>query len=181
MTALNADGRSPEPLHAYIAELKRLGKDAFREAYGDAFLMFDSGSVRGRGAMAATTLEPRPDDAGDEATAPTSFEVMPVRSRTGGSTVRVGRIDDCDLIISDQSVSSVHAIFERGDTGGLTLRDNGSKNGTFVDERLVAAPGRGEPHPLRARHSLRFGSLSAVFLDLDGFHEMARMFDHEIR
>lgn len=180
MTALKADGRSPEPLYAYIAELKRLGKNAFRESYGDAFLMLDSGTVRGRGAMAATTLEPRPDDA-DEATAPTSFEVMPVRSRTGDSVVRVGRIDDCDLIISDQSVSSVHAVFERSDTGALTLRDNGSKNGTFVDERLVAAPGRGDPQPLGARHALRFGSLSAVFLDLDGFHEMARMFDHEIR
>lgn len=174
---LKADGRSPEPLYAYTAELKRLGKEAFGEQYGDAFLLLDTGTVRGRSGMAATTLEPRPLDADDEPTAPTSFEVLPIRSRTGEAIIRVGRTDDCDVIINDQSVSSLHAIFERSSTGALTVKDNKSKNGTFVDERFVGGAGRGEAHPMGGRHSLRFGSLSAIFLDLEGFCEMARMFD----
>ena len=121
--------------------------------------------------MAATTLEPRPDDAGDdETTAPTSFEVMPVRFRDGASSARVGRAEECDIVINDQSVSSLHAVFERSSTGALTVKDSGSKNGTFVDERFVGGKGA-EAQNLGGRHALRFGSLSAIFLDLDGLVE----------
>lgn len=179
VTTLQADGRVPEPLFAYVQELKALGKQAFGERYGSAFLLLDTGTVRNRAGMAATTLEPRPFGADDETTAPTSFEVLPVRSRAGEDVVRVGRTDDCDVVIHDQSVSSLHAIFERSPTGALSLKDNGSKNGTFVDERFV---GKGsEAHPLGSRHSLRFGSLSVVFLDLDGFVEMAKLFDSDVK
>lgn len=173
MTALKADGRAPEPLHLYIEELRRLGKERFAEQYGTAFLLLDTAAVRARPGMASTTLEPRPEDA--EATAPTSFEVLVVRSRTGAAAVHVGRSEDCDVVISDQSVSSVHATFERSSTGALSLKDNASKNGTFVDERFVSS--NAEAHPITGRHSLRFGSLSAIFLDLDALCDMARLFE----
>ncbi len=176
MTALKADGRSPEPLHTYTAELKRLGREKFAAAYGTAFLLVDTAAVRSRALMAATTLEPRPPGADDETTAPTSFEVFALRSQSGDAAVRVGRGEDCDVVINDQSVSSLHAIFERSSTGALSLRDCGSKNGTFVDERFVGGD-RAEAESLGERHSLRFGSLSTVFLGVDALIEMTKMFD----
>lgn len=174
MTALPADGRSPQPLYAYVEELRRLGKDRFGERHGDAFLLLDTSAFRGRRDLADTTLEPRPSDA-DEPTAPTSFEVLPLRAEPGEAAVRIGRSSECEVVIHDQSVSSLHAIFERSSTGALSLRDAGSKNGTFVDERFVG--NSAEAHPLRGRHALRFGSLQAVFLDLDALCDMAKLFE----
>lgn len=173
MTALKVDERAPGPLHAYVEELRRLGKDRFGEKHGTTFLLLDTEALRAPPDMASTTLEPLPEDA--EVTAPTSFAVFPLRSRTGGTAITLGRSEECDVVIGDQSVSSTHAVFERSSTGAFSVRDQGSKNGTFVDETFVGA--RAEAHPLMGRHALRFGSLSAVFIDLDAFCELAKVFE----
>ncbi|MBO4345530.1 MAG: FHA domain-containing protein, partial [Victivallales bacterium] len=45
----------------------------------------------------------------------------------------VGRTEDNDLVIRDNSVSSHHAVLRIGEGGGLYLEDLGSTNGTFCD------------------------------------------------
>jgi DNA-binding NtrC family response regulator len=53
---------------------------------------------------------------------------------------RIGKSTDCDLVVSgDPYVSNVHCILERQPGGGLTIRDNDSKNGTVVDGTPILA------------------------------------------
>ena len=54
----------------------------------------------------------------------------------GGRVFRLGRGDQCDLVLTDDDVSREHAAFERG-AEGIVVRDLGSKNGVEVDGQLV--------------------------------------------
>ncbi|MEM7231613.1 MAG: ATP-binding protein [Planctomycetota bacterium] len=55
---------------------------------------------------------------------------------SGGGTLTVGRDDENDVVLSDASVSRRHAEFERAGNFCL-VRDNGSTNGTYVNDMLV--------------------------------------------
>jgi hypothetical protein len=80
------------------------------------------------------------------APAPLSFP------RGSGTCFTIGRTQDCDLRISDMSVSRRHAELTRGEDGWL-LSDLGSHNGTRINGWLVR-----EPVPLRAGDLVQFGS-----------------------
>ncbi len=58
-----------------------------------------------------------------------------------GSTVRIGRQRDNDLVLEDTSVSRHHAEIHRGADGSLTLVDLDSLNGVFVNERQIKSAG----------------------------------------
>ncbi len=51
--------------------------------------------------------------------------------------MRIGRSDDCDIVIDDVAVSSHHARLERLVDGAWLLTDLGSANGTMVNEQPV--------------------------------------------
>jgi hypothetical protein len=53
------------------------------------------------------------------------------------ASTRVGREDDCDLVLDDVSVSRRHAVFTATASGRLTLRDLNSLNGTYVNGTRV--------------------------------------------
>ena len=72
--------------------------------------------------------------------------------RGSGTTFTIGRTQDCDLRISDMSVSRRHAELTRGEDGWL-LSDLGSHNGTRINGWLVR-----EPVPLRPGDTVQFGS-----------------------
>jgi FHA domain/DUF1707 SHOCT-like domain len=76
--------------------------------------------------------------------------------RGSGTTFTIGRTQDCDLRISDMSVSRRHAELTRGEDGWL-LSDLGSHNGTRINGWLVR-----EPVPLRAGDMVQFGSAMFV-------------------
>ena len=76
--------------------------------------------------------------------------------RGSGTVFTIGRTQDCDLRISDMSVSRRHAELTRGEDGWL-LSDLGSHNGTRINGWLVR-----EPVPLRPGDTVQFGS--AVFV-----------------
>lgn len=48
--------------------------------------------------------------------------------------VTVGRGEDNDIVLSEASVSKRHLALEKDDSGGWWVIDNGSSNGTFVDD-----------------------------------------------
>lgn len=70
----------------------------------------------------------------------------------------VGRGQDCDVVLDDDSVSRHHAELFRDDRGLYRVRDLGSANGTFVDGQR---PQDGELLPDGAR--LRFGDVELLF------------------
>jgi pSer/pThr/pTyr-binding forkhead associated (FHA) protein len=75
--------------------------------------------------------------------------------------VNIGRGDYNDILISDPSVSTMHAKLQRREAVWV-LTDLGSTNGTFVEgERLT-----GE-QPLTPGTTIRFGEVSALFEPLD--------------
>jgi hypothetical protein len=77
-----------------------------------------------------------------------------------GTSFVIGRTQDCDLRISDLSVSRRHAQLARSEDGWL-LSDLGSHNGTRVNGWLVR-----EPVPVRPGDLLQFGS--AIFVIQEG-------------
>jgi len=73
----------------------------------------------------------------------------------------VGRADYNDLVIPDDSVSTVHAKFQRRE-GIWVVVDAGSTNGTYVDGELI------EPEaPLAPGALVRFGEVRAFFEPAD--------------
>jgi hypothetical protein len=75
-----------------------------------------------------------------------------------GSGVRftIGRTRDCDLCLTDLSVSRRHALLVRREDGWV-LSDLGSHNGTRLNGWLVR-----EPVPVRAGDRLEFGSMAFI-------------------
>ena len=78
----------------------------------------------------------------------------------------VGRNHEGQLVVLASSVSRNHAELRHGDSG-WTIRDLGSRNGTFVDG--VRAQGR---QPLPPRAHVKFGDVSVWFL-AEVMHEPA--------
>jgi hypothetical protein len=75
-----------------------------------------------------------------------------------GSGVRftIGRTRDCDLCLTDLSVSRMHALLVRRE-GGWVLSDLGSHNGTRLNGWLIR-----EPVPVRAGDRVEFGSMAFI-------------------
>src|SRR5690242_19329434 len=84
--------------------------------------------------------------AAPKAAAPPKAAVPPleVRTRAGrqnlppGPAYLVGRDPEADIVIPDACVSWQHAVL-RHDRGRWVLADNGSSNGTFVNEQRVTS------------------------------------------
>jgi DNA-binding winged helix-turn-helix (wHTH) protein len=71
--------------------------------------------------------------------------------------MRIGRAEDCGIVLNDASVSRHHAELVRGKDSWL-LKDLDSKNGSFLGERPVQAESA-----LRDGDVCRFGSVSLQF------------------
>jgi FHA domain/DUF1707 SHOCT-like domain len=78
-----------------------------------------------------------------------------------GSGVRftIGRTRDCDLCLTDLSVSRMHALLVRRQDGWV-LSDLGSHNGTRLNGWLVR-----EPVPVQAGDRVEFGSMTFIIGD----------------
>ncbi len=59
--------------------------------------------------------------------------------------ISIGRVERNDLVLVNNRVSSVHARVVQAEGGGVTLIDNNSTNGTFVNGALVRGPVTIEP------------------------------------
>jgi DNA-binding NarL/FixJ family response regulator len=57
----------------------------------------------------------------------------------GPGSFTIGRSSTCDLVIDDPRVSRVHATILAGLDGAL-IKDAGSQNGVFVNERRISEP-----------------------------------------
>ena len=55
-------------------------------------------------------------------------------------TIRIGRSSSNDVVIQDPVVSSSHAVIKVSDFGEVTIEDQNSKNGTFVNGKRIQGP-----------------------------------------
>jgi pSer/pThr/pTyr-binding forkhead associated (FHA) protein len=98
--------------------------------------------------------------------------VFEVRPRAGSAEVTVGRGPECDIVLSEPTVSRLHARLRQEPRTGLwSITDLESHNGTFQDGVLIV-PGR--PAPLLRRASLRLGSVELWFLQAYAFEQYVR-------
>ena len=77
----------------------------------------------------------------------------------GGVRFTIGRTRDCDLCLTDLSVSRMHALLVRREDGWV-LSDLGSHNGTRLNGWLVR-----EPVPVQAGDRVEFGSMAFIITD----------------
>jgi adenylate cyclase len=57
-----------------------------------------------------------------------------------GPSWAIGRSDGCAVVLDSRSVSRLHALIQRMETGDFCLIDLGSRNGSFVNGRRVSIP-----------------------------------------
>src|SRR5215468_4591622 len=55
------------------------------------------------------------------------------------STLSLGRSSEAQIVLNDNRVSSIHCQVKR-DKDTVTVEDNGSRNGTFIDEVRIQGP-----------------------------------------
>jgi pSer/pThr/pTyr-binding forkhead associated (FHA) protein len=85
--------------------------------------------------------------------------LLPIRKRAEGSflqNVSVGRARNHDIVLRHRSVSKFHAWFEVHEDSRLSVKDQESRNHTFVDGQQVA--NRVDVQP---GQTIRFGSVEA--------------------
>ncbi len=146
----------------FLEDAQRLPIVEFAARYGDAFLLHlgalgeDKFSV----AMDETVMSESGGDLQRADPSLQSYYVVPLRGRADDfktGPVTVGRSPDSDIVIDDMSLSKQHAIFDITDK--VRLRDDNSRNGTFVDDRAAGAG-----LALDSGQAVRLGSVQFTFL-----------------
>jgi pSer/pThr/pTyr-binding forkhead associated (FHA) protein len=81
----------------------------------------------------------------------------------------LGRTSANDLAIGHRSISKQHATLSRGADASVLVGDNGSKNGTWVENKRVS-PDR--PVLIWTKQALRIGSIGLRFLVAGDFYDL---------
>jgi hypothetical protein len=91
--------------------------------------------------------------------------------------VTVGRTDNNDIALDDNSVSRFHAYFQKeAKTGVWIIVDAESKNGSWVGPvRLVA----NSPETVPDQSHLKFGDIELLYLEPDSFFEYLKKITDE--
>jgi hypothetical protein len=135
---------------ALVGELKQVVRDAAAERgwglVGPPEIEFRTDGSLGRGQFGceATLVEgepepaPAPSAAGGEAVIVLLEEGHEARTyQLHKQSVVIGRLPECDIVISDPGASRRHATITREDGGEYVLTDLGSTNGTIVNDEPV--------------------------------------------
>lgn len=90
------------------------------------------------------------------------------------SVVSIGRDAANDVVLAHPSISKFHAVIRKDvESGGYTISDVGSLNGTTVNGIPVA---EGEPEPLASGQQIVFGrSVMATYFVPGEFHDYLRL------
>lgn len=102
-----------------------------------------------------------------------SCPAWPLRRRQDSvySFVSVGRTQNCDVWIPDESVSKLHALIrEKG--AAFQIVDSGSRNRTLVDGVLAPQRGEGEAAAIQPLSEVRFGNVETVFFPAAAFRKL---------
>jgi len=151
-------------------ELRQKGRTAFIAERSKAFLLLHGADL--------TRANPRDTvvPVGRANTAATTFHVFELRKRgeNDEAAITLGRDEDNDLVVHDDTISRRHAGFEETN-GAWRIFDMGSRNGSFVSDEPLATQGEGGT-ALMPRANLRFGSVQMKFMPVEDFIQFAEAF-----
>ena len=147
-----------------VGEIRQLAKTLTREAFVARFPWQFLATGAGLEDLAAgyetvSAAAPPKSTPSDELTA-----VYPLVKGAGAQQTRVliGRSRTSDVVLSDASVSKVHASLSLKNNVAVELTDLGSHNGTFIFGRKMAPK---VPHPISPGAQLDFGTVRMRLVD----------------
>ncbi len=152
-------------MEAFAEAARELDVEAFEARHGGGFLIL---TATGFGSPADTSSTQMflegVDKNGCANTAGMQLLVFPLISDI--HIVTLGRAPNNNVVISDPSVSRLHALVKRSDSGVYMLLDAGSTNGSSVNGAAVAVRGQGSPIALKARDKVCIGQVEFTFVDV---------------
>lgn len=96
------------------------------------------------------------------------FEIRRKKPDAQGQ-VTLGRSDECDLVVADETVSSRHAVIQRDPASGrYQIQDLSSRNGSRINGQLVEP---NTPAPLTSGDNLQVGDAAFVFFQPEGLYD----------
>ncbi|MFP2931818.1 FHA domain-containing protein [Pyxidicoccus sp. 3LG] len=102
-----------------------------------------------------------------------NLEVHFLQPTVDGEEFTVGRTDECDLVVPDPSVSQHHATLRwNAATGGFSVRDAESMNGTFINGAPLAYRAQVKLHD---GDTLAFGDAQFLYLLAETVYEHLRL------
>jgi hypothetical protein len=118
-------------LSALVRKFRGAGCEALRQGHPHDWLVWEPGAWKPPakdGSTLAVIRIPTPSPSQGEALA---IALVPRGPR--GAQLTVGRGSANDIEINDATLSQLHLLLMQGDGGEWTVRDAGSKNGTWLD------------------------------------------------
>jgi hypothetical protein len=168
------------PLKLLALHAKDLDAKEFAGAHGEAFFVLVSSPFPMRALGAAERMRHTTPSAGavrEPDTGEITIGVFPLRKQLESTHpfISIGRTDDNDIAIHDETVSRFHA-FVRYDHVRCRwlVQDARSKNGTTVDGAVVARRGDGDATELRPGSLVMFGSVSLHFADAGELYQLIK-------
>jgi pSer/pThr/pTyr-binding forkhead associated (FHA) protein len=137
--------------------------DAFLAAHSNCWLVWEPGAwkppAKGGGTLTGIAIQTPPPSAGEAL----ALGLVSRADRPGQITV--GRASSCDLEINDATLSQLHLLLMASEPGAWTVRDAGSKNGSWCDGILLSP---GQPRPLKSGAKIQAAQVCLTFLDPAG-------------
>jgi hypothetical protein len=116
-------------LSTLLPELDLRDEVAFARAYPHPWLLRESKPTPSAHSGGATVLMPTPTMLSSEGLA---LAIALEPARVGATQVTLGRGHACDVELDDGTLSQLHCVFLKSETG-WQVEDLGSTNGTWVD------------------------------------------------
>jgi hypothetical protein len=166
---MGVDLRGFTRLNDVCKNARGLGVHAFCEAFPQHALIFSSVASASDAAQDAAPVEFGDDrdathasDVGDDRAVSLVYgdRVAFLRKRPENpfpDMISLGRASNNDVVVRLSSISKIHAVFMRSPSGGWTITDSGSTNGTYLNDTALAP---------RIRESLTDGDRIRLGLDL---------------
>lgn len=165
---------------AHYRNLAKLGRDEFLAAAAPAALVrYTVGRAHGlsdagptmqveRAATASLDEDEPAETIVQQVRIPTSppvgeIEIYPLAKKPGASfpdRITIGRTANNDIVITDQSISRLHA-YVKSAANGWVVADAGSKNGSWLDQASLEAR---KEKPIDTKNLLRLGDIDLQFL-----------------
>ncbi|MDP3152137.1 MAG: FHA domain-containing protein [Archangium sp.] len=147
-------------ISAFVRTHAHLDEESFRLSEPTAWLVWEAGPWKPGGARTLTAAPPaplaNPVSAAAEALA---YSLAP--RETTKDQVTLGRNPVCDIVINDGTVSMLHLVFLRSETGWL-VQDSGSRNGSSLSGAPLES---GKPKALISTARLMAGSVAFSFYE----------------
>jgi hypothetical protein len=169
-------------LYDYIVEVRELPRDAFARRHGYPFVIhhvapakddaqwtFKTQTLSSTNVSVAQLVAREGLKLSPELARYNAYRVIKAATNPWPDTVSVGRARNNDIVLTDTSVSKLHAHFTQNGRGENFLLDAGSRNGTKVNDRTLDTSERVK---LDYGDVLMFGGATLTFVDAGRLYDV---------